>query len=144
MAERATLDSEILTQAERAARDLETWADLSNFLFNLVDGVVARAYPTREAREAFIQTDEYRKIRQLVSDARERHGLVEGGTPKKLDRLVIQIPQSLHAALEREAVAGGVSLNELILTKLGIGLGRLTRLALQAEVEDQREEAWSP
>ena len=89
-----------------------------------MDGLVARAHPTREAREAFIQTDEYRKIRQLLSDARERHGLVEGATPKKLGRLVIQIPQSLHAALEREAVEGGVSLNELILTKLGIGLGR--------------------
>jgi hypothetical protein len=72
----------LLEEAERAAREAETWADLSNFLFNPVDGVVARAYPTREAREAFIQTDDYRKIRQLVSDARERHGLVEGATPK--------------------------------------------------------------
>jgi hypothetical protein len=133
----------LLEEAERAARDSETWADLSNFLFNPVDGLVARAYPTREAREAFIQTDEYRQIRQLVSDARERHGLVEGATPKKSDRLVVQIPLSLHAALEREAVEEGVSLNQLVLTKLGIGLGRLTRLALQAETEDQREEALS-
>jgi hypothetical protein len=37
-------------------------------------------------------------------------------------------------------VEEGVSLNQLILTKLGIGLGRLTRLALQTEAEDQREE----
>src|SRR2546425_12169640 len=123
----------LLEEAERAAREAETWADLSNFLFNPVDGVVARAYPTREAREAFIQTDEYRKIRQLISDARERHGLVEGATPKKLDRLVIQIPQSLHAALEREAVEGGVSLNELILAKLGAGPGGLASPGLEAE-----------
>jgi hypothetical protein len=73
----------LLEEAERVAREAETWADLSNFLFNPVDGLVARAYPTRAAREAFIQTDEYRKIRQLVSDARQRHGLVEGATPKK-------------------------------------------------------------
>ena len=68
----------LLEEAERAARDSETWARLSNFLFNPGDGLVARAYPTRADREAFIQTDEYRKIRQLVSDAREHHGLVEG------------------------------------------------------------------
>jgi hypothetical protein len=83
VAKRAILMSELFQEAERAARDSETWADLSNFLFNPVDGLVARAYPTREAREAFLQTEEYRKIRQLVSDARERHGLVEGATPKK-------------------------------------------------------------
>jgi hypothetical protein len=134
---------ELLGEAERAARDSETWADLSNFLFNPVDGLVARAYPTREAREAFIQTAEYRKIRQLVSDARERHGLVEGATPKKLDRLVIQIPQSLHATLEREAVEGGVSLNELILAKLGAGPAGLASLALEAEAADKREKALS-
>jgi hypothetical protein len=78
--------AELFQEAERAARDSETWVDLSNFLFNPVDGLVARAYPTREAREAFIQTDEYRKIRELVSDARERHGLVEGRRPRSAER----------------------------------------------------------
>src|SRR5258708_1578825 len=96
--------NDLLKEAERAAQQLETWADLSNFLFNPVDGLVSQAYPTRAAREAFLQTDEYRKIRQLVSDARQRHGLVEGASPKRGDRLVVQLPQSLHTALEREAV----------------------------------------
>jgi hypothetical protein len=73
---------ELLREAERAAGEVQTWADLSNFLFNPVDGLVARAYPTRAAREAFVQTAEYRKIRQLVSDARQRYGLVEGATPR--------------------------------------------------------------
>ncbi len=118
--------NELLKEAEQAARKAETWADLSNFLFNPVDGLIAKAYPTRAARQAFIRTEEYRKIRQLISDARQRHGLVEGATPKKSDRLVVQIPQSLHAALEREAVEEGVSLDQLVLTKLAVGLGRLT------------------
>jgi hypothetical protein len=64
--------------AEQAAWDAESWADLSNVLFNPVDGLVSRAYRTREAREAFVKTEEYRKIRQLISDAIERFGLVEG------------------------------------------------------------------
>jgi hypothetical protein len=50
-------------------------------LFNPADGLVAKAYPTRSAREAFVKTKEYRKIRQLISEARQRHGLVEGATP---------------------------------------------------------------
>jgi len=46
-----------LDEAEPAARDAETWADLSNLLFDPVDGLVAKAYPTREAREAFVKTN---------------------------------------------------------------------------------------
>ena len=120
---------ELLAEAERAAHDAESWADLSNFLFNPVDGLVARAYTTRESREAFIKTDAYKRIRQLVSDAVERHGLVEGATPKKSGRFVVRLPRSLHAALEREAASEGVSLNQLVLAKLAVGLGRLTNLA---------------
>src|SRR3989442_11324960 len=96
------------TEVERAAEAADSWADLSNFLFNPVDGLVARAYPTREAREAFVKTEEYREIRQLVSVAVQRHGLVEGATPKKRGQFLVRLPQSLHAALEREAVAEGV------------------------------------
>jgi hypothetical protein len=71
---------ELLVEAQQAAHDAESWADLSNFLFNPVDGLVARAYTTREARDAFVKTAEYKRIRQLVTDAVERHGLVEGAS----------------------------------------------------------------
>jgi hypothetical protein len=102
----------ILNEAERAAREAETRADLLNFLFDPVDGLVAGAYPTREA---FVRTDEYQKLRQLVADAMRHHGLVEGATPKKSGRFVVRLPQSLHAALERGAAAEGVGLNQLAL-----------------------------
>ena len=110
--------SELVIEAERVARRTESWADLSNILFNPVDGLVAKAYPTRAAREAFVHTDEYRAIRQLVSEARQRHGLIEGATPKLSDQLIVQIPSSLHESLEREAAEEGVSLDQLVLTKL--------------------------
>jgi hypothetical protein len=129
---------ELLKEAEQAARETESWADLSNFLFNPVDGLVAKAYPTRAAREAFVQTEEYRKIRRLISEAMERHGLVEGATPKKTERLTIQLPRTLRAALEIEATEEGVSLEQLVLAKLAVGLGRLTGLALPAEEQDKR------
>jgi len=135
---------ELLKEAQRAAQDAESWADLSNFLFNPVDGLVAKAYPTRAAREAFVKTKEYRKIRQLISDAMQRHGLVEGATPRKSGRFVVRVPQSLHAALEREAAAEGVSLNQLVVAKLAVGLGRLADLALEVEREDANQEKGSP
>lgn len=124
----------LVEQAEHAARNTRSWADLSNILFNPVDGLVAKAYPTREAREAFVRTGEYRRICQLLTEARERHGLVEGGTPKKSGRFVVRLPQSLHAALEREAASEGVSLNQLVVAKLSVGLNRMTRLTGMPEV----------
>jgi predicted HicB family RNase H-like nuclease len=133
----------LVKEAERAARDSETWADLSNFLFNPVDGLVAKAYPTRAARVAFIQTDEYRAIRRLLADARQRHGLVEGATPRKTDRLVVQLPQSIHTALEREAAAEGISLDQLVLEKLAVGLGYPADDSLSAAETDGQPESVS-
>jgi hypothetical protein len=125
-----------MNEAERAARDSETWADLSNFLFNPVDGLIARAYPTRGDREAFVRTEEYRRLRQLVSDAMHRHGLVEGATPRKSGRFVVRLPQSLHAALEREAASEGVSLNQLVVAKLAVSLGRLSSSACEGPSDE--------
>ena len=109
--------------AEEQAKASETWADLANALFDPVEGLVAQAYPTRAEREAFIKTDEYRRIRQLLESAMDQHGLVAGATPKKSSRVVVRLPQSLHAALEREAAAEGVSLNQLMIAKLAVNLG---------------------
>ena len=117
--------AKILKSAEQASRSVATWADLSNALFDPVHGLIAKAYPTRAEREAFIKTDEYKKIRQLLADAIHRHGLVEGATPKKSGRFVVRLPTSLHEALEREAGAEGVSLNQLVVAKLAAQLSNL-------------------
>ncbi len=117
--------AELLKQAEEQAQSAQTWADLSNALFDPIEGVISRAYPTRAEREAFIKSDEYKKIRELISLARQRHGLVAGATPRKSLRFVVRVPQSLHAALEREASQEGVSLDQLVLAKLAVQLSDL-------------------
>ena len=76
-------NGEILEQAKALARSAETWADLSNALFNPVDGIIAMAFPTKADRVAFRQTTEYRAIRQLINDTIDRTGLIEGATPKE-------------------------------------------------------------
>ena len=119
-------EAKIVAEAKKLAARAATWADLSNELFDPVQGLVARAFPTREARVAFSKTPQYRQIRKLLSDAVDRHGLVEGATPQKSGRFVVRVPKSLHAALEREASAEGVSLNQLVVTKLAVRLDRAT------------------
>jgi predicted HicB family RNase H-like nuclease len=116
----------LLDQAQELAQSVETWADLSNALFNPVNGLITQAYPTRAEREAFVKTEYYQKIRELLARAIDTHGLVEGATPKKSGRFVVRLPQSLHAALEREAQREGVSLNQLVVAKLAVQLNTLT------------------
>lgn len=111
----------VLTQAREIAQSVETWADLSNALFDPVDGLITRAYPLGAEREAFMKTQEYQKIRELLKNAINTFGMVEGATPKS-GRFVVRLPRSLHAALEREAEREGVSLNQLVIAKLAAQL----------------------
>jgi predicted HicB family RNase H-like nuclease len=116
----------IVDQARETAGSVQTWADLANALFDPSDGLITKAYPTRAEREAFLKTEQYNQIRALLTQAIEAHGLVEGATPKKSGRFVVRLPQSLHAALEREANREGVSLNQLVVAKLAAQLNTLT------------------
>lgn len=124
-----TKEQKILDSARTVALSAETWADLSNALFDPVEGLVAKAYPTREERNKFIQTEEYKAIRQLIDAAEERTGLVEGATPKKSGKFMVRLPRSLHAALDAEAEQEGVSLNHLVVTKLAVQMSRLAASA---------------
>jgi hypothetical protein len=122
MVSRIQKAAKLLREAEEQAKSAPTWADLSNALFDPLEGLIARAYPTRAEREAFVKTEEYKKIRALIDRARERTGLVAGATPTKSGRFVVRLPVSLHAALEREAATEGVSLNQLVVAKLAAQL----------------------
>ncbi len=55
----------------------------------------------------------------------DRTGLVDGTTPQKSGKFVVRLPKSLHATLDREARDEGVSLNQLVVTKLAFQMGKL-------------------
>jgi predicted HicB family RNase H-like nuclease len=112
----------VLSQAKSAAQSAQTWADLSNALFDPESGLLTQAYPNRAERERFVKTDQYQKIRALLNQAISSSGLVTGAKPKKSGRFVVRLPQTMHASLEREAAAEGVSLNQLVVAKLAIPL----------------------
>lgn len=121
-----TKEQRLLDSARRIAAVSPTWADLSNALFDQSEGIVAKAFRTQEERKRFIKSPEYKAIRELIDAAQERTGLVEGATPQKSGRFVVRLPRSLHAALETEARAEGVSLNQLVVAKLAIPLSDLS------------------
>jgi predicted HicB family RNase H-like nuclease len=116
----------VLNQAKKLARSVESWADLSNALFGPYDGLLTTAYPTRAEREEFVKTEQYQQIHELLHQAIDTFGLVEGATPKS-GRFVVRLPRSLHASLEWEAQREGVSLNQLVVAKLAAQLGALVR-----------------
>jgi hypothetical protein len=116
---------EFLASATEAANCADNWSDLSNFLFNPLDGLITKAFPTQTERDAFMETDEYRGIRSLLLRLMKQSGLADGAASQKSGRFVVRVPKSLHAALEREASTEGVSLNQLVVTKLAVQMSQI-------------------
>jgi hypothetical protein len=115
----------ILDEARKLAESTKTWADLSNALFDPVEGLVVRSFPDREERSKFRKTPTYDELHALVEKKMEETGVADGARPKKSGKFIVRLPHSLHAALEREARAEGTSLNQLVITKLAIQLDNL-------------------
>ncbi len=126
-AQKATSDADVKSAAAQYASTGPNWADLSNFLFDPEEGLLIRAYPTRGEREAFMKTEEYKAIRGLLQNAIRQSGLVAGAEPQKSGKFVVRLPKTLHLALEREAEQEGVSLNQLVVTKLAVQLSQMVK-----------------
>ncbi|MHC4743103.1 MAG: toxin-antitoxin system HicB family antitoxin [Planctomycetota bacterium] len=129
----------ILCKARELAESCQTWADLSNSLFDPLEGLVAKTFRSAETRAKFRKTKTYDQLHKLVEEKMQATGVVAGGTPKKSGKFVVRLPRSLHMALESEAKAEGVSLNQLVVAKLAVQLeqtagGMLARI-MQAFVE---------
>jgi hypothetical protein len=115
----------ILDEARKLAKATKTWADLSNALFDPLEGLVARSFPNREERSRFRKTPAYDELHELVEKKMDETGVGNGANPQKSGKFVVRLPHSLHAALEKEARAEGTSLNQLVITKLAIQLDAL-------------------
>ena len=115
----------ILQEARALAKTALTWADLSNTIFDPLDGLVVQKFPEKEERIKFRKTKVYDELCDLVEKKMEETGVVRGATPKKSGKFVVRLPCSLHSALEREAEIEGTSLNQLVLAKLAVQLDSL-------------------
>jgi site-specific DNA-methyltransferase (adenine-specific) len=134
--------NDILAEAHRLAEKSKTWADLSNALFDPLDGLVAKRLTEASERASFRRSGTYKKLHKLVEQKMKETGVVAGAEPKKSGRFVVRLPTTLHAALEHEAVAEGTSLNQLVLAKLAarlsslVGGGKASIIQALGEVRD--------
>ena len=66
---------DVLREAERLARSLRTWADLSNALFDPMEGLVARSFPALDERKEFRKSHIYDQLHTLVEKKMEATGI---------------------------------------------------------------------
>lgn len=117
--------SDIQIEAERLIAGSKNWADAHNAIFDPIDGLLAQHFRNRDARAEFAASPQFKSIQRALDAITRKSGLVEGATATKSGRFVVRLPKSLHGALDAEARAEGVSLNQLVLTKLAIQLSKL-------------------
>jgi predicted HicB family RNase H-like nuclease len=118
-------NAELLETAREIGESANGWADFANALFDQNHGLLAKSFPSAADRAAFVQSDEYRQIKALLKKAQEQSGLVKGATPTKSGKLLVRLPRSMHEALDQEADAEGVSLNQLVVAKLALQFTRI-------------------
>ena len=83
----ASRDIDILVEGERLAEKSKTWADLSNALFDPVEGLVAKRFPTSSSRVVFRKSERYQALHRLVEQKMKQTGMVAGAEPTKSGRL---------------------------------------------------------
>ena len=135
----------ILEEARNLAKSTKTWADLSNALFDPLEGLIVYTFRNPKEREEFRKTDVYNELHALVENKMQVTGLISGATPKKSGKFVVRLPRSLHAALEKEAEIEATSLNQLVVTKLAVQLDNLAggRLASLIQAFGEVREGYS-
>lgn len=116
----STQTVELLETVREVGAAAENWADFTNALFDQNHGILATAFPSADDRRAFVQSEEFRQIKALLKKAKEQSGLIKGATPTKSGKLLVRVPVSMHEALDQEAEAEGVSLNQLVVAKLAL------------------------
>ncbi len=117
----------LLKSAKALATRGATWLEANNALFGL-ESDFGKKFPTVEARQAFHAGPEYDQIRQALAGLQLPHE-VPADPSGPSGKFLLRLPKSLHAALQAEAEAEGVSLNQLALAKLAVGLRqRLTEV----------------
>jgi hypothetical protein len=102
------------------AKKSKTWVEFSNAMYG-IGGKCGQLFPTPSDRAQFAKTPEYKEIADLMGSL--------PGAKKEEDasgQLRVRMPRSIHAALIEEAEAEGVSLNQLILSKISLQLRALT------------------
>lgn len=122
---------EFVSFARRVAEEEAAWADWHNRVFG-TEGKFQELFPTPTEREAFVTSQYQRDIDEISASLREGKTIAEYTQPVTTasGKFVVRLPSSLHEALTKEARAEGVSLNQLVVSKLSITLRVATQQLL--------------
>lgn len=101
-----------------------SWTELHNAVFG-IGGFYSTLFDTPEERAKFVQTEENSAIMAMINDRMDIGVAPIDKTPS--GRVLLRLPKSLHAALVAEAELEGISLNQLILSKLALQLSAAVR-----------------
>lgn len=115
----------LLEFARETAKTAKTWPELSNAIYG-VGALFGRLFPTIESRTAFSKSAEYRAISDLI-DKLPGPGDERSPAVSCSGKLLVRLPASLHAALLKEAGDEGVSVNQLVVSKLSAQLREIVR-----------------
>jgi hypothetical protein len=66
---------ELVAEARKIARRVDSWIGLSNALSDPVGGLIARYFPDVQEREDFLRSAEYEELNQLLLRTIKRKGL---------------------------------------------------------------------
>lgn len=116
---------QLLAFAKQLHRTNPSWTEFQNGVFG-VGGPFARLFPVQAERKAFLKTEEHAAIKKMIPSIT---GDEEGDSELPSGKFVVRVPRSMHSALQKEASEEGVSLNQLVVAKLAIGLGKHTVLS---------------
>src|SRR5262249_7119421 len=109
---------ELLTLARKLAQT-PGWVEANNAIYG-PGGPFARLFSNAKDRVAFAKTKESRQIDRFIDSLPEPP--VGPQRREYRGKVNVRVRKSLHASLASEAEAEGVSLNQLIVTKLALHL----------------------
>ncbi len=90
-----------------------------------VAGAARKLFPSQQEYIAFENTEEFKRIQQMVSALRGRKGAgMNVDEPTKV--ITVRLPESLHEALKAEASDHNTSMNKLCISKLLQVLSQVT------------------
>jgi len=118
------ISSEKEREVKQAAEGLfsqdASWATFCREILG-PEGMVHKAFPTREEMDAFMQTGTYREILKMLADLQRRKPTgtapeMEAEEPTRV--ITVRLPESLYEALQLEAYEHHTSMNKLCISKL--------------------------
>src|SRR3954470_9407353 len=127
--------NKVLEKARAIAPTVGSWADFSNALFGHGEGIIAKTFGTSIERQAFFDSKQYEEINEILLSLMKKFGTGEGAKPKKSGKLLVRMPTSLHELLVLEAKSEGVSLNQLIVSKMALPLRDRTKVKSDLIIE---------